>query len=137
MSDRSESAWSAFWRTLTKVEHNKIISRIAFRNAVAVALPLCIGIAIHDPAGGVAVSTGALNVSYSDGTDPYKNRARRMMTWTLLGGFAVFVGSLTGSISWLAVIITAGWAFLAGLATSITPKSGDLGLNTLVVVIVF
>jgi uncharacterized membrane protein YccC len=137
MPDRPNGAWRAFWKTLTKVEHGKIYNRIAFRNAVAVALPLAIGIAIHNPLGGVAVTTGALNVSYSDGPDPYRSRAFRMLRWTFLGGFAVFVGSSTGSISWLAILVAAAWAFIAGLAVAITPKAGDLGLNTLVAVIVF
>lgn len=137
MANKPDGAWRAFWRTLTKVEHSKIYNWIAFRNAVAVALPLAVGIAIHNPLGGVAVTTGALNVSYSDGPDPYKSRARRMLIWTFLGGFAVFVGSATGSISWLAILVAAGWAFLAGLGVAINPKTGDLGLNTLVAVIVF
>ncbi|HEX4770970.1 MAG TPA: FUSC family protein [Bryobacteraceae bacterium] len=137
MPNKPDGAWRAFWRTLTKVEHSKIYNRIAFRNAVAVALPLAVGIAVHNPLAGVAVTTGALNVSYSDGPDPYKSRARRMLLWTFLGGCAVFVGSATGSISWLAVLVVAAWAFLAGLALAISPKTGDLGLNTLVIVIIF
>jgi uncharacterized membrane protein YccC len=137
MADKPDGALIAFWRTLIKIDHSKINTWIALRNAVAVALPLGVGIALHNPLGGVAVTTGALNVAYSDGTDPYKSRARRMVVWTLLGAFAVFMGSVTGSISWLAVLVAMAWAFLAGLSVSISSKTGDLGLNTLVAVIVF
>jgi uncharacterized membrane protein YccC len=137
MADKTGGPSRAFWEILTKVDHSKVNSWIAFRNAMAVALPLGVGIAIHHPLGGVAVTTGALNVAYSDGTDPYRYRARRMLLWTLLGGFAVFIGSVTGNISWLAVVVAAAWAFLAGLSVSISSKTGDLGLNTLVAVIVF
>lgn len=137
MADKPDGAWQAFWRTLTKVDHSKIYNWIAFRNAVAVALPLGIGIVVHHPLGGVAVTTGALNVSYSDAHDPYKYRARRMMTWTLLGALAVFVGSATGATAWLAILVAAVWAFIGGLSASISQKTGDLGLNTLVALIVF
>ncbi len=127
----------AFWRAVIRVDKNKINTWIAFRNSLAVALPLGIGIALGKPLGAVAVTTGALNVSYSDGKDPYRQRARRMLSWAVLGAAAVFIGSVTGSHSWLAVLVAAVWAFIAGLLVSVSTRAGDLGLNTLVALIVF
>ena len=60
-----------------------------------------------------------------------------MLIWTVLGGIAVFTGSVTGRSSWLAVLVATLWAFVAGLAVSVSTRAGDLGLNTLVTVIVF
>src|SRR5947209_18613079 len=113
-SNESASPLNAFWRTLTKVDHSRINTWIAFRNSLVVALRLGIGIAMENPLVGVAVAVGALIVSYSDGTDPYKHRAGRMLLWTALSGIAVFVGSVTGSTNWLAVLVAAAWAFGAG-----------------------
>lgn len=110
---------------------------MAFRNAVAVAAPLAIGMAMDNALGAVAVSTGALNVSYSDGRDPYAQRARRMLTWSILGAIAVFTGSWSGATNWAAVSLTFLWAFTAGMMASISTRAGDLGLNTLVSLIVF
>ncbi len=110
---------------------------MAFRNAAGVALPLGIGIAIGHPLAAVAVATGALNVAYSDGRDPYAHRARRMLGWTLLGAVAVFLGSVTGNYHVLAVIVAFGWSLMAGLLVSISTRAGDLGLNTLVTLIVY
>jgi uncharacterized membrane protein YccC len=110
---------------------------MAVRNSLAVALPLGIGIALHEPLAGVAVATGALNVSYSDDDDPYQQRARRMLLWSSLGGFAVFVGSVTGRYHVAAILVAAAWAFFAGLLVAISTRAGDLGLNSLVTVIVF
>ena len=91
---------SAFGLALRRVEKNKINSCwLAFRNSVAVALPLGIGMALGNPLGAVAVTTGALNVSFSDGTDPYGQRARRMLVWSVFGAVAVFVGSVVGQPS--------------------------------------
>ncbi len=87
--------------------------------------------------GGVAVTTGALNVSYSDGRDPYARRARRMLAWSILGSIAVFVGSWSGATNGAAVPLTFLWAFTAGMMISISTRAGDLGLNTLVALIVF
>lgn len=132
------SPYAALWRIVTRVDKNKINSKwIAFRNALATAVPLGISVALGNPLAGIAIATGALNVSYSDGTDPYAHRARRMLSWSVLGAFAVFIGSVTGRYPWAALFVTAAWAFVAGMCPAISTKAGDLGLNTLVAVIVF
>jgi uncharacterized membrane protein YccC len=129
---------SAFSRALRRIEKNKINSRwLALRNSLAVALPLGVGIALGNPLGAVAVSSGALNVSFSDGSDPYGQRARRMLIWSALGGVAVFVGSVAGRHALPAVLVATLWAFVAGMLISISTRAGDLGLNTLVALIVF
>ena len=129
---------AAFWRAVNHIDKSKNNSKwIALRNSIAVALPLGIGIAIGNPLGGVAITTGALNVSYSDGTDPYARRARRMLSWSLLGAVAVFTGSVTGKYHWAALLVVAIWAFIAGMCAAISTKAGDLGLNTLVALVVF
>ncbi len=127
----------AIWPTLTRVDKSKINTWLAFRNAIAVAVPLSIGIALHKPLAGVAIATGALNVSYSDGRDPYAQRARRMLGWTALSCVSVFVGSVTGSNHVLAILVAAVWAFGAGMLISVSTRMGDLGLNTLVSLLVF
>lgn len=129
---------TALWRTVTRLDRSKFNTRwMALRNATGVALPLAIGIAIGDPLGGVAITTGALNVAYSDGRDPYAQRARRMLLWSFLGAFAVFLGSVTGKYNAPAIAMAAAWAFGAGLLVSVSTRAGDLGLNTLVTLIVF
>lgn len=137
-ASRRPSAVRALWGTLTRLERAKINSPwMALRNAVAVAAPLAIGMAVGNALGAVAVTTGALNVSYSDGRDPYPQRARRMLAWSILGSIAVFVGSWSGATNWAAVSLTFLWAFTAGMMVSISTRAGDLGLNTLVAFIVF
>ncbi len=132
------SAAAAFWGTVKRIDKSKINSKwMAIRNSLAVAGPLGIGLAVGKPLGAVAITTGALNVAYSDGRDPYAQRARRMLTWTFLGAIAVFVGSVTGKYHWAAIFVAAVWAFVGGMCVSISTRAGDLGLNTLVVLIVF
>jgi len=96
-----------------------------------------VGIGMGNALGAVAVTTGALNVSFSDGRDPYQQRARRMLTWSVLGAFAVFVGCISGNNNVAAILVAACWAFLAGMLISVGTHAGDLGLNTLVALIVF
>ncbi len=110
---------------------------MALRNSLAVAVPLAIGIAIGHPLAGIAVTTGALNVAFSDAADPYAHRARRMLAWSVVGALAVFLGSVTGKDPVLSVAVACAWAFIAGLMVSISTRAGDLGLNTLVTLIVY
>lgn len=128
----------AFWQTIQRLDKSKVNAQwMAVRNSLAVMLPLGIGVALNHPLGAVALATGALNVSYSDGRDPYAQRARRMVAWSLLGAVAVFTGSVTGKYHFAAIVVAAAWAFVAGMLVSISSRAGDLGLNTLVVLLVF
>lgn len=132
------SGWSAFVANLKRFDKSKVNSTwMACRNAATVAIPLFIGNLVDRALGGVAVSTGALNVAYSDGRDPYRQRARRMLNWSILGAAAVFVGSASGEHHAAAIVITAIWAFMGGMCVAISQRAGDLGLNTLVTVIIF
>lgn len=127
----------SLWRAVTRLDKSKINTWIAFRNSLAVALPLGIGLSLGDASAGVAVSVGALNVSYSDDVDPYPQRARRMLAWSFLNAVAVFTGSVTGQYNWAAILVVAIWAFGAGMVVSISTRAGDLGLITLIALIVF
>ncbi len=101
------------------------------------AVPLAVGIELGYSLAAVAIAIGALNVSYSDGRDPYIQRLRRMLLWSGLSGAAVFAGALSATYPWGATLLALAWAFAAGMMLSISSRAGDLGLNTLVTVIVF
>lgn len=128
---------AALWRTAVRLDRSKITTFIACRNALAIASPLAVGTALHVPLAAVAITTGALNVAFSDGYDPYPQRARRMLSWSALGGVAVFIGAATGWQNISATLVAAVWAFVAGMLMAVSSRAGDLGLNTLVTVIVF
>ncbi len=128
----------ALWRTVTSVDKSKINDWwLALRNALAVAVPLAVGIQMGNSLAAVALAIGALNVSYSDGRDPYFQRGRRMLEWSLFSGIAVFFGTISGPYHWSAILLAGAWAFVAGMMLGINSRTGDLGLNTLVTVIVF
>src|SRR5665213_2687443 len=87
----------ALWRTFRRIDRSKINDWwLALRNALAVAVPLAVGIELGNSLAAVAIAIGALNVAFSDGVDPYYQRARRMLLWSFLSALAVFTGSLGG-----------------------------------------
>src|SRR5205085_8047434 len=84
----ARAMWRSFARFVTQFDPTKLEPTIALRNAGGVLIPLAIGLAIGMPLGGVAVASGALQVAYSDGHDPYSQRGLRMLTATVLRALA-------------------------------------------------
>jgi uncharacterized membrane protein YccC len=129
--------WQSFWRGVLHVDTAKMQPWIALRNAVGVAVPLAVGIAMGMPLGGLAVASGALNVAYSDGHDPYGQRAKRMLASSLLCSLAVITGGLAGHHSVAAIALAAVWAFGSGMAIALGTNAEGLGVISLVVLIIY
>jgi uncharacterized membrane protein YccC len=127
----------AFWKTVTRFDRAKVAPWMALRNALGMALPLAVGAAMGDAGGGLIMCTGALNVSFSDGADPYAHRARRMLAASLCCALAVFAGSLTGHLHAVAIVEAAVCAFAAGMMVAVSTTAADIGTVTLIVLVVF
>jgi uncharacterized membrane protein YccC len=130
-------AWISFWRAVTRIEREKIVWGRAARNAIGVAVPLAAGYLLGSLPSGLIVASGALNVCFTDGDDPYRQRARRMLLGTLLVGLAVMTGTLSGHNAVINIAIAGLWAFAAGMMVSISQAATDLGVVTLVTLVVF
>jgi uncharacterized membrane protein YccC len=130
-------AWISFWRTVTLVEREKIVPGRAARNALGVALPLAAGYLLGQLPAGLIVCSGALNVCFTDGDDPYRQRARRMLLGTLLVGLAVLTGTLSGHNPLINIAIAGIWAFAAGMMVAVNQPATDMGVTTLVTFVVF
>jgi uncharacterized membrane protein YccC len=131
------NAWAAFRQSLTRFDRSKLTPWVALRNTIGFAVPLVFGFAFGHPLGGLAVATGALNVSYSDKDDPYLFRVRRMIAASVMVGLAVFCGYLSGVHNDSAVAIAGIWAFAAGMLVALSPAAADVGVISLVTLVVF
>jgi uncharacterized membrane protein YccC len=127
----------AIWKLLTYFDHSKMIPPLALRNTVGVILPLIVGFALGMPRGGLAMASGALNVSYSDGSDPYPQRARRMLASTAWCAIAIFLGAITGHRNIEAVYVATAWAFIAGMLVAVGTTAADVGVISLVLLVVY
>jgi len=105
---------------------------LALRNTAGVLIPLAAGFALGMPRGGLAMASGALNVSYSDGHDPYQQRAKRMLASTVWCAIAIFLGGITGHRNVEAVFVATAWAFIAGMLVAIGTTAADVGVISLV-----
>ena len=127
----------AFWGVLTRFEAQKIIPQVAVRNTIGFICAVVLGTILDSPSTGVVAGLGALNTCYSDGVDPYLIRARRMLIATLLSGAAVVLGALSGHSNFAAVSMATAWAFAAGMLVALGTTAADMGVVTLVTVVVF
>jgi uncharacterized membrane protein YccC len=126
-----------YWRGLIRFEAQKIVPRRALRNAIGIGIPLAAGVALGQPAGGLLACVGALDVAYSDGSDPYQFRARRMLAASAFVAVAIFVGRIAGEILLVRLAALAICGFLAGIMVALGPVPTDIGNITLVTLIVF
>lgn len=131
------SVWASFWLALTRFQRDKVTPWLALRNTLGVAIPLLAGVALGQVPAGLALATGALNVSYSDSHDPYSQRARKMLAASALVGLAVFYGALIGAHHTLSVLAAGTFAFAAGLLVALSASAADLGVITLVTFLVY
>lgn len=137
MDELKPNAWASFWQSVFRFQTEKITPWLALRNTAGVALPLAAGVALGTTAIGLAVSAGALNVAFSDAEDPYSQRFRRMLGASVLVGLAVFAGELCGGSYILAVLVAATWAFAAGILVALSTAAADLGVISLVTLLVY
>ncbi|HVX66210.1 MAG TPA: FUSC family protein [Bryobacteraceae bacterium] len=130
-------AWTAFWQGALRFDAAKINPQLAVRNTLGVIVPLAAGVAFDSVSAGLVAATGALNVCFSDSQEPYRLRARRMLSASLLVAGAVFAGGLSGADPWIAATVAGGWAFAAGMLVSLSVAAADLGSVSLVTLVVF
>lgn len=129
--------WTAFRRALIRFDAGKIAPEIAIRNTVGFLAALILATAFGSPNAGVVAGIGALNVSYSDSRDPYVIRGRRMLLSSVLCMLSVTLGSLFGHSNISAVSMATLWAFGAGMLVALGTTAGNLGVTTLVTLVVF
>jgi len=104
----------ALWQIVTHVDRSKINAWQALRNTIGVVAPLIVGFAMGMPRGGLAVASGALNVSYSDGQRSIRAAERKAhadfpRAWC---SSAVLLGGLTAHSNIVAVMVaTVGGRF--------------------------
>ena len=126
-----------FWQNVVRFQKEKVDPWIALRNTVGVALPLLAGLAANRMAGALAMSIGALNVSYSDSHAPYSQRGRRMFAASVVVSVAVFAGAFCGAYHFIAVPFVGAWSLAAGMLVVLSPSAADLGVMSLVTVVVY
>lgn len=98
------------------------------RAALAMALPLAIGLAAGQPTYGALASMGALSGVISDTADAYRMRILNIAVPQLFGAVGITVGSLVYGQGWYAVAAVTAVALLSGMISTIGAVSSVSGL---------
>ncbi|MFD4788698.1 FUSC family protein [Streptomyces sp. NPDC058459] len=98
------------------------------RAAVAMALPLAIGLAAGRPALGALASMGALNGVIGDTADAYRMRVITIAVPQLTGAVGVILGQLAFGRGWYAVAVVTGVALVSGMISTIGAVASVSGL---------
>ncbi|MFF7125916.1 FUSC family protein [Streptomyces sp. NPDC008240] len=117
------------WLVRNLRPHRAPLNRAAMvRAAVAMALPLAIGLAAGQPTYGALASMGALSGVISDTADAYRMRIVNIAVPQLFGAVGVTVGSLVYGQGWYAVAAVTGVALVSGMISTIGAVSSVSGL---------
>ncbi|WP_327718243.1 FUSC family protein [Streptomyces sp. NBC_00490] len=98
------------------------------RAAVAMALPLAVGLAAGEPEYGALASMGALSGVIGDTADAYRMRILNIAIPQLFGAVGVTLGSLVYGQGWLAVAVVTGVALVSGMISTIGAVASVSGL---------
>ncbi|MBU8894837.1 FUSC family protein [Corallococcus sp. M34] len=126
------------------VEHSKEVARFApvkpavkagLRAALATVLPVLLSTSLNLP-GGLWMSVGGFNTSFSDKGGSYGTRARSMAIAAVAGALSVLVGSLAGHHPAIAIPVTLVWVSLcsfAGVHGAAANLAGNTAASTFVI----
>ncbi|WP_225100227.1 FUSC family protein [Streptomyces sp. CoH27] len=100
----------------------------AARAAIALTLPLVIGLTTGHPAYGALASMGALSGVISDTADAYRMRILNIAVPQLFGAVGITLGVLVYGHGWQAVAAVTGVALLSGMISTIGAVASVSGL---------
>ncbi|MEW1828466.1 FUSC family protein [Streptomyces sp. NPDC088196] len=98
------------------------------RAAIAMTLPLTIGLAVGQPAYGALASMGALSGVIGDTADAYRMRILNIAIPQLFGAIGVTLGSAVYGHGWYAVAALTGIALVSGMISTIGAVASVSGL---------
>ncbi|MFI5797001.1 FUSC family protein [Streptomyces sp. NPDC051677] len=98
------------------------------RAALAMTLPLVIGLAAGQPAYGALASMGALSGVIGDTADAYRMRILNIAVPQLFGAVGITLGSAVYGHGWTAVAVVTGVALISGMISTIGAVASVAGL---------
>lgn len=137
--ENSASWFTAFkhsWRTALKIDRSKLTTIPAIRSTIGFVLPLAIGVATGHVIEGVSLAGGAATVGSVGLTSTYRSRTRTMLLASAGIAFSAFIGSITGPIAWLSILVAGIWGIGAGMLVSLSQPMMVIGLQSALALII-
>jgi uncharacterized membrane protein YccC len=124
-------------RDAARFDRQLISIRAGLLAAIPVVAVLGGGLATGDPVAGVTMGAGAMLVGIAWRTQGGRPPLAVMATDTVLMAVSTFVGCVTGSVSWLHLLVLCVWSFMGGLLVGVGNRGGVIGTQAIIAVVVF
>lgn len=127
---------SSMLHDVTHVDLTMVSYGLSLRDTAVAVIPIVAATLLGNLAIGLMICIGTITVA------PFARPAvdERTAGWMTIAGvimaISAFVGSTTGSIDWLAILLTTIWALGAGLMVAIGPQVTQVGLTGVVMLLV-
>ncbi|WAH37661.1 FUSC family protein [Alicyclobacillus dauci] len=115
---------------ITKHDRTKLRTVPALYNAIAIAIPLIVGVASSHILSGLGIAIGALVTAFSGMTGTSRKRLRTMLIVSVWTAVATFLGAWSGGTAWLVVILIVLSGFTGGMMTAVSATAGQVGVLT-------
>lgn len=128
---------NSLWNQIITFDKSKLEPWLGFRGGLGVALSMLIGNFLSSPAAGLAIAIGALNVCFSDRSDSYSLRGKRMLTAAVFSSLAVFAGAVSANNPVLFFVLLTFIAFFCGMLVVVDTVAADIGVVVLATYLIF
>lgn len=105
--------------------------------AIPVGAVLTIGLVIGAPVWGVTMGAGAMLVGIAWRVTGGRPPLAVMATDAVGMALSTFVGAITGSVTWLHIVVLCLWALMGGLLVAVGNRGGVVGTQAIIAFIVF
>jgi uncharacterized membrane protein YccC len=105
--------------------------------AIPVVAVLGGSIAAGDPVAGATMGAGAMLVGIAWRAGGGRPPLALMATDAAVMAASTFVGSVTGSVTWLHLLVLCGWSMLAGLLVGLGSRGAVVGTQAIIALVVF
>ncbi len=130
-------AWSAVVRDALRVDRSKLALIPAARCAAGIAVPLVVGELSGHILVGVGAAIGALTAGVASLQGAYRERVKIMAVAAAAFAVSAFVGATASRVVGVDVVITAVWAFAAGMLVVFGQPATVVGLQAVIGLVIF
>ncbi len=123
-------------KEVLRIDRSQLTAFQAIRGTIGIIIPLAIGVATGHVVEGVSIAGGAAIVASVGLTTTSRVRTRTMLLVCIGVALSAFVGSVTGHIGWLSVLVVGIWGFGAGMMVAISQPAMILGLQSTLALII-
>ena len=123
-------------KEMLRIDRSQLTAFQAIRGTIGIIIPLAIGVTTGHVIEGVSIAGGAAIVASVGLTTTSRVRTRTMLLDCVGVALSAFVGSITGHIGWLSVLVVGIWGIGAGMMAAISQPAMILGLQSTLALII-